>query len=69
MIVNRIVQSFGEITGHLRLGVLIVFYRFAAIEPGVSNIIEVFVADTLEGSGLKREHRLFNDILVQCSLP
>ena len=53
MIVNRIVESFGKITRDLCLSVLIVFDRFAAVEPSVSNIIEVLFAGTLKGGGLK----------------
>lgn len=42
MIVEGVVQSFGKITGDFGLGLLIAFDRFAAIEPSIGYIVEVF---------------------------
>src|SRR5690349_4139409 len=55
---------------HWRLqpGSLMPFDPFASVEPNISNVVEVFFAGVLEGGTLKREHCLFDDVLVHRNL-
>src|SRR5690606_17934999 len=64
MVVDVIVQHFRKIAGDFRLGLLVVFGRFASVDARTFEIVEVLFAGASQRLGLERKHPLLDDALV-----